>query len=246
MVASPAVPQGYILQNRVTHIRGLPVSSTHAFRYSTLSLLLGLSALESGQLDLASGLVFGYGGRWGRLLGLRSHSYLNTFSSSSIRQKLEDQLRIHRRLGDDETFEDAWIMTMPSILGFEGINPLTVYFCYKDQVLWTVVLEVNCRFQKATDRHANLSKDTQYLWREPYLFVRSRQRRGSGHCKRVCMFLDWAQEGVKILTLRPQPSTVTIINGHFDVNSTFHPLMTALASIPSPLSLPIMLQSHPR
>ncbi|KAJ3572199.1 hypothetical protein NP233_g3244 [Leucocoprinus birnbaumii] len=102
----------------------------------------GIDALESGKLNLASGFVFGYGGRWCRLLGLRSQPYLNTLSSSSIRQKLEDQLRRHRKLHYDETFQDAWIMTMPSVLGFEGINPLTVYFCYQHQALWIVVLEV--------------------------------------------------------------------------------------------------------
>lgn len=140
--AEHLVPQGYILRNRVTHIRGLPVSSSHAFRYFTLSLLLSVDALESGKLDLASGWVFGYGGIWGRLLGLRSQPYLNTLSSSSIRRKLEDELRRHHLLGGNETFEDAWMMTMPSILGNEGINPLTVYFCYKAHALWAVVFEV--------------------------------------------------------------------------------------------------------
>lgn len=135
-------PQGYILKNRITHLRGLPVSSAHAFRYSTLSFLLNLDALESGKLDLASGWVFGYGGRWARILGLRSKPYLDTLSSASIRQKLEDELRKHGMLRHDETFRDAWMMTMPSILGFESINPLTVYFCYKDTALWTVVFEV--------------------------------------------------------------------------------------------------------
>ncbi|KAK7446978.1 hypothetical protein VKT23_014191 [Stygiomarasmius scandens] len=39
------------------------------------------------------------------------------------------------------------MMTMPSYLGFEGINPLTVYFCYKPGgVLWLVVLEVHNTF----------------------------------------------------------------------------------------------------
>lgn len=134
--------QGFILENRVTHIRGLPVSSSHAFRYSTVSFLLGLDSLESGRLDLAFGWLFGYGGRWGRVLGLRSKSYLDTFGSVSIRQKLELELRRHSLLSPDETFQDAWLMTMPSVLGFEGINPLTVYFCYKNNELWTVVLEV--------------------------------------------------------------------------------------------------------
>ena len=40
--------------------------------------------------------------------------------------------------------EDSWMLTMPSFLGFEGINPLTVHFCYRvGGVFWVVVLEVS-------------------------------------------------------------------------------------------------------
>jgi DUF1365 family protein len=163
---------GFILENRVTHIRGLPVSSSHAFRYSTLSFLLGLDSLESGRLDLASGWLFGYGGRWGRILGLRSEPYLDTLSSASIRRKLELELRRHSLLSLDETFQDAWLMTMPSVLGFEGINPLTVYFCYKNSKLWTVVLEVRAyRSLYMQGDHTNIPfplKDTQHLQRRSY------------------------------------------------------------------------------
>jgi len=141
---SSLTARGYILLNQLAHSRRLPISSTHTFRYHTFSFLLELDALESGRLDLASGLVFSYGRRWGRLLGLRSQPYLDPLSSSSsIRQKLEDQFHKHHLLCSDEKLEDAWIMTMPSILGLEGINPLTVYFCYRKQILWTVVLEVS-------------------------------------------------------------------------------------------------------
>ncbi|EKM74918.1 hypothetical protein AGABI1DRAFT_65173, partial [Agaricus bisporus var. burnettii JB137-S8] len=139
---------GFILENRVTHIRGLPVSSSHAFRYSTVSFLVGLDSLESGNLDLVSGWLFGYGGRWGRIIGLRSKPYLDTLSSASIRRKLELELRRHCLLPHNETFQDAWLMTMPSVLGFEGINPLTVYFCFKDGTLWTVVLEIHNTFNE--------------------------------------------------------------------------------------------------
>lgn len=38
---------------------------------------------------------------------------------------------------------DVWILTMPTYLGYEGMNPLTVYFAYKkDGSPWLVLLEV--------------------------------------------------------------------------------------------------------
>ncbi|KAH9984716.1 hypothetical protein BJV77DRAFT_1089086 [Russula vinacea] len=51
--------------------------------------------------------------------------------------------------------DDAWILTMPSYCGFEGINPLTVYFCYrKDRPqLWVVVLEIHNTFG---ERHVHI------------------------------------------------------------------------------------------
>ncbi|KAL1938918.1 hypothetical protein VTO73DRAFT_11071 [Trametes versicolor] len=47
---------------------------------------------------------------------------------------------------------DAWMLTMPSYAGYEGINPLTVYFCYarseedQDGALEWVVLEIHNTF----------------------------------------------------------------------------------------------------
>ncbi|KAJ7702959.1 hypothetical protein B0H14DRAFT_745565 [Mycena olivaceomarginata] len=39
------------------------------------------------------------------------------------------------------------MMTMPSLLGFEGINPLTVYFCYRPGgQIFLAVLEVHNTF----------------------------------------------------------------------------------------------------
>lgn len=147
-------PQSYLLHNEVTHGRLLPKEAENAFTYPTLSLLVSLDALELRRLDLGSrGWVFGYGGRWWRLAGLRSAPYL-TPGTGSIRGKLEDVLAGRGYLR--EGLRDAWMMTMPSFLGFEGINPLTVYFCYDaDGALWLTVLEVstvrcfpNCRLIK--------------------------------------------------------------------------------------------------
>ncbi|KAG5653938.1 hypothetical protein H0H81_009295 [Sphagnurus paluster] len=150
-------PRAYILANAVTHARLLPVSASHSFTYPSLSLLVSLCALEAGALDLVGGWVFGYGGVWGRLVGLRAAPYLADSprdKAATIRGKLEALLAERGFVGqsrdDDEAreLEDAWMMTMPSFLGFEGINPLTVYFCYRtgSTALWLVVLEIHNTF----------------------------------------------------------------------------------------------------
>ena len=137
-------PQGYILQNQVTHSRLLPADSAHAFTYPTLSILVSLNALENSSLNLASGWIFSYGGIWGRLVGIRPDPYLTkSFGRAcTIRSKLEAILKDRDYSNIEEYFQDAWMMTMPSFLGFEGINPLTVYFCYGLDRLKLVVLEV--------------------------------------------------------------------------------------------------------
>ncbi|KAG8725521.1 hypothetical protein FRC09_013760 [Ceratobasidium sp. 395] len=130
------------------------MESKHAFTYPTLSLLLSLSALESGALNRGwQGLVFGYPGLW-RICGLRPQTYLADFTELSgaspltIREKLVKLLKPPGvRLGE------VWMITMPSLMGFEGINPLTVYFCYEKghKNVWGVVLEVHNTFG---ERHA--------------------------------------------------------------------------------------------
>ncbi|KAF7373585.1 hypothetical protein MSAN_00568900 [Mycena sanguinolenta] len=143
MDGTSSYPRGYILENQVVHARLLPVGSDHAFTYPTLSLLVSLNALESHSLDLGHGWIFGYGGRWARLIGLRPAPYL-TENGGSIRRRLEKVL-LDRGFGG--SLEDAWMMTMPSFLGFEGINPLTVYFCYRPGgQLFLAVLEVHNTF----------------------------------------------------------------------------------------------------
>ncbi|KAK7055458.1 hypothetical protein R3P38DRAFT_2847164 [Favolaschia claudopus] len=142
---SSSCPRAYILENQVTHARLLPVKAAHAFTYPTISLLLSLNALENKSLDLGYGWIFGYGGRWARLAGLRPAPYLlETGGSIRIRQRLEKVLLDRGFTGE---LEDAWMMTMPSLLGFEGINPLTVYFCYRPGgQLFLAVLEVHNTF----------------------------------------------------------------------------------------------------
>lgn len=135
-------PQGYLLHNQVTHSRLLPVESVNAFTYPTVSLLVSLDALEGRKLDLGWGWVFGYGGLWGRITGLRPNPYL-TQQPGSIRGKLEELLLLRGFFSGKRRLKDAWMMTMPSFLGYEGINPLTVYFCYDlEGEFWLTILEV--------------------------------------------------------------------------------------------------------
>ncbi|KAJ7271020.1 hypothetical protein C8J57DRAFT_1065229 [Mycena rebaudengoi] len=152
----PTYPRAYILENQVTHARFFPVGSTHAFNYPTVSLLLSLNALENHSLDLGRGWLFGYGGRWARLVGLRAAPYL-TENGGTIRQRLEKVL-LDRGFASED-LEDAWMMTMPSLLGFEGINPLTVYFCYRPGgQFFLVILEVHNTFGESHVYHMELNK----------------------------------------------------------------------------------------
>jgi DUF1365 family protein len=104
-----------------------------------------LNALEDKKLDLLGGWLFGYGSTWGRVTGLRPSGYLfsDLTDKRSIRSKLVDVLDQHGYSGRELC--DAWLMTMPSYLGVQGINPLSVYFCYRRECvnLWLVILEVS-------------------------------------------------------------------------------------------------------
>ncbi|TBU31336.1 hypothetical protein BD311DRAFT_804818 [Dichomitus squalens] len=142
----------YILENTVTHARLLPEPSTHAFSYPTVAFLLSLDALESHSLDLAGGWLFGYGGVSWRVTGLRSAAYLLPDSrkdgkkSWGIKEKLQEVLEQHGEDGDE--LGDVWTLTMPSYLGYEGINPLTVHYCYargEERLAW-VVFEIHNTF----------------------------------------------------------------------------------------------------
>jgi DUF1365 family protein len=101
-------------------------------------MLLSLNALECGALDLWGGLLFSYGGLYSHLSGLRSKPYLMS-NEKGIKGKLTQLLK---ERDFSYAVEDAWIMTMPHYLGREGLNPLTIYFCYSKETLIVVVFEV--------------------------------------------------------------------------------------------------------
>ena len=84
-----SLPSGYILHNDVRHARFLPVQSKHAFRYTTLAVLVSISALESHALDLGAGRLFGYAPAgsnlsWARITGIRPEAYLHDYSGSDV------------------------------------------------------------------------------------------------------------------------------------------------------------------
>ncbi|KAG8908917.1 hypothetical protein FRB99_000020 [Tulasnella sp. 403] len=159
----------FVLTNTVAHQRLLPTPSKHRFSYTTVSLLLALDDLEKGSLNLANGWLFRYHGIPPRdtiwsVCGIRPEAYLTDQfvidkhdekesggklrKPLTIRQKLDRLL--HERGWDTHEIEEIWFATMPSYLGFEGINPLSVYYVYKSApggpALWLVVLEVHNTF----------------------------------------------------------------------------------------------------
>ncbi|TFK88818.1 hypothetical protein K466DRAFT_662050 [Polyporus arcularius HHB13444] len=141
----------YIVENQVTHARLLPTPSTHAFSYPTLAFLVSLDALEARSLDLARGWLFGYGGTSWRVTGLRSAAYLaqeRKKAEAGIKEKLREVLEQFGH--DSRRVGGVWMLTMPSYMGYEGINPLTVYYCYDsseggERLVW-VVLEIHNTF----------------------------------------------------------------------------------------------------
>ena len=133
-----------IIPAYTSHARHLPRPSKHAFSYPLLYLGVDVDALESGELELP-GRLLGYGGRpWTKCLGIRSDGYLRP-GLESLRQKAERLLK-EQGVGDADT-SHIWLVTMPSFMGFEGINPLSVWYVYSDKLeLTCVILEVHNTF----------------------------------------------------------------------------------------------------
>lgn len=160
---SPSDPLPSLLLPLVTtHLRILPEPSRHAFRYPLLYLGLDVDELEAGRLNL--GRVFGFGKKgprkW-RFAGVQEDGYLTPEAGTEIgaeqpamRKKLGALLAVQLASPQatiDERMKKIYLVTMPAYLGFEGINPLSVWFCYESLSesalkLWTVVLEVHNTF----------------------------------------------------------------------------------------------------
>ncbi len=169
-----------------THARLLPTTARHAFSYPLLYVGVDIDSLEDGSLDLP-GRIFSYGGRpITKVLGLRSDGYLES-GKLSLREKLERLLDAQGM--KSEEIGKVWLVTMPSFMGFEGINPLSVWYHYGKvhgedcAELICVILEVHNTFgekwvqssdTKATDfdeltwhRHAYVLKIGSDLQHDP-------------------------------------------------------------------------------
>lgn len=141
-----------------THGRLLPAPARHAFSYPLLYVAVDVDRLAAGGLDQRR--VFAYGGRpVTKLLGLRSDGYLAP-GKGGLRQKLRQLLEEHDI--SHEQIGKIWLVTMPSYLGVEGINPLSVWYIYGASStsgdalrLLCVVLEVHNTFG---EKHAYVLK----------------------------------------------------------------------------------------
>jgi DUF1365 family protein len=138
---------GFIVVNRVSHSRYLPSPASHAFIYPTLSVYVDVNALTAGQLNVGNGWLFGSGTRpWSRVTNIRPSAYLldDGVEGKTLMERLQDFFRLK---GIDCSWlkeGGAWLLTSPSYMGYEGINPLNVWFCYgEDQKLRIVLLEVS-------------------------------------------------------------------------------------------------------
>ncbi|KAJ2932004.1 hypothetical protein H1R20_g5093, partial [Candolleomyces eurysporus] len=143
-------------------------------------MLVSLRALEEHALNLGLttksywAWAFGYGGSKRRLTAISPRGYLSSGKEGekgTIIERLEEVLRRDRdwrgSRGPEDgkkekeaeeriVVEDAWMLTMPSFVGWEGINPLTVYFVYsppegrreggEESVFTFVVLEIHNTF----------------------------------------------------------------------------------------------------
>jgi DUF1365 family protein len=141
-LSDPEALPSLLIPALTAHARSLPIPSRHTFSYPLLYAAVDIDEAERGALD---GGVFSYGrAPWKKVLGLRSDGYLAQ-GKLGLRAKLENLLE-SRGVRVDQVGR-VWLVTMPSCLGFEGINPLSVWYVYrKPQELLCVVLEVHNTF----------------------------------------------------------------------------------------------------
>ncbi|WRT69206.1 uncharacterized protein IL334_006190 [Kwoniella shivajii] len=150
-----------------THGRYLPVTAKNAFTYSVLYLGVDIDSLESGSLDLPFNVVKYGGNPLTKLIGLRSRNYLSD-GDQGFRVKLENLLDKYGIEKDD--IGKVWLVTLPSLAGWEGPNPLSTWFIYrktKDEKigdLLCVVLEVHSTFGES---HSYVLKNTSEYRQDP-------------------------------------------------------------------------------
>ena len=145
----------HLYRAKTAHARLLPASARHVFCYPVLYFGVDLARLEAGELDLGKGRgsLFGWEPSKWSITAFWRHAYLEAATKAGIRHKV---LALLERRGIDTTKHATmvYMVSMPAYLGFEGINPLTVHYCYGDaspdadgsRPLRVVVLEVHNTF----------------------------------------------------------------------------------------------------
>ncbi|KAI5477217.1 hypothetical protein MNV49_006590 [Pseudohyphozyma bogoriensis] len=149
--ATPTTAHAHVYRAKTAHARFLPALAKHAFSYPVLFLGLDLEELEKGKLD--DGRLFGWmPNRW-TVTSLWPRAYLEPLKPGEGVTGIRERLWAHlARFGvGKEEAEKVYTVTMPAYLGFEGINPLTVHYCYRvtrtaGRDLSAVVLEVHNTF----------------------------------------------------------------------------------------------------
>ncbi|KAL8278397.1 hypothetical protein RQP46_009289 [Phenoliferia psychrophenolica] len=175
----------HLFRAKTAHARLLPASARHVFCYPVLYFGLDLARLEAGELDLGKGRgsLFGWEPPTWVVAAFWRHAYLEAGAKTGIRDKV---LALLERRGIDTT-KDAtmiYMVSMPAYLGFEGINPLTVHYCYGDATadakrpLRVVVLEVHNTFGErhvyvlrvGVDEDTQVSLGYDHQWTFPRAF----------------------------------------------------------------------------
>ncbi|WVQ81380.1 hypothetical protein IAT38_003504 [Cryptococcus sp. DSM 104549] len=149
---SPDALPSFFAPAVASHGRHLPGGARNTFSYSVLYTAVDIDSLGSGALDLPFRLLTFNGHPLTKIIGLRVEPYLKK-GHESFRSKLE------RVVGECGVGKDrvgkVWMMSMPSLMGFEGTNPLTTWFVYEKGPegetgeLVVVVLEVHNAFKES-------------------------------------------------------------------------------------------------
>jgi len=101
------------------------------------------------KLNLAfrHGFLFGAGtSSWTKLTNIRPAAYLTDdgVQGKNLAEQFREFVKLRGLDVNAGDVRDAWLLTRPSYFGFEGINPLSVWFCYSgDHRLNMVLLEVS-------------------------------------------------------------------------------------------------------
>lgn len=150
--------KGHIYRATTSHARFVPKEARHIFSYPVLFYGVDLEELETGKLDMGRWFEWGSKGKgkgkW-CLTALRPEGYLNEATTSSSSSSLSPSIReriwsllASRKISPVKASE-IYMVSMPSYLGFAGINPLTIHFCYEEGRqggLKVVILEVHNTF----------------------------------------------------------------------------------------------------